>query len=69
MAAQVGVVRSVSSLQILTVGVSIKESRWLDLGAVTSTFSFDLFGGMVQFLQPSRLMMNNCKPVFHGVMP
>ena len=37
----------VDSLQILAVGVLIKEIIWLDLDAVISTSSFDLFGGMV----------------------
>ena len=34
-----------------------------------STSSFNLFGDKIQFLQPSVLMMKDCKPVLLGVFP
>jgi hypothetical protein len=48
----VSVVRSVVSVRILTIGMTIKGSSWMVFGAVTSTSSF-------QFLLPSELVVKN----------
>ena len=34
-----------------------------------STYSFDLFGDKIRFLQPSVLVVNDCKPVLLGGVP
>ncbi|XBJ19953.1 hypothetical protein VPH35_010861 [Triticum aestivum] len=65
---RVCVPRSVGSLQILAVGVSFKEYFWLAFGVATSTSSSVLFCGLTRFLQPSDLVVVDCKLVLLGVM-
>ena len=61
--------RSESSLHVFTVGVSIRRCSWLSFVVATSTSSFDIFCDKIRFLQPSVLMMKNCKHVLLGVFP
>ena len=65
---RVCVPRSVGSLQILAVGVSFKEYFWLAFGVATTTSSSVLFCGLTRFLQPSDLVVVDCKLVLLGVM-
>ena len=65
---RVCVPRSVGSLQILAVGVSFKEYFWLAFGVATTTSSSVLFCGLSRFLQPSDLVVVDCKLVLLGVM-
>ena len=68
---QVGVssARSEGSLQIFAVGVSIRRCSWLSFVVATSTTSFDLFCYKIRFLQPSLLVVKDCKTVLFGVFP
>lgn len=66
---RVGVARIVGSLYILVASVSIKRNIWLGIEAVTLTSSFKLFYTMSRFLQPSELVVKDCKPSLCGVMP
>lgn len=66
---RVGVAKSVGSLQIFAVGVSINGNSWLTLGAAILISFLDVFCSMAQFLQPSGLVAKDCKPALHGVMP
>ena len=61
--------RSEENLQIFAVGVSIRKFSWLSFVVETSTSSFDFFCVKIRFLQPSVLMVNDCKPVLLGVFP
>ena len=61
--------RSEGSLQIFTVGVSIRSYSWLSFVVAISTSSFDLFCDKIRFLQPSILVVKDCKPVLLGVFP
>ena len=61
--------RSEGSLQIFAVGVSVRRCSWLSFLVAISTSSFDLFGDTIRFLQPSILVVNDCKPVLLGVFP
>ena len=61
--------KSIGSLQILVVRVSFKENFWLAIGVMTMTSSFVLLCGLTLFLQPSLLVVVNCKLVPRGVMP
>ena len=55
--------RSEGSLQIFAVGVSVRRCSWLSFVVAISTSSFDLFGDKIRFLQPSILVVKDCKPV------
>ena len=59
--------RSEGSLQIFAVGVSIRRCSWLSFVVATSTASLDLFCDKIRFLQPSVLVVKDCKPVLLGV--
>ena len=59
--------RSESSLQIFAVGVSVRRCSWLSFVVAISTSSFDLFGDKIRFLQPSILVVKDCKSVLFGV--
>jgi hypothetical protein len=62
-------VRSVDYLQIFAVGVFIRRCSWLSfVGAVLISF-FDLFFVKFWFLQPTGLVMTDCKPALLGVLP
>ena len=61
--------RSEGSLQIFAVGVSIRRCSWLSFVVETSTSSLDLFCDKIRFLQPSVLVVKDCKPVLLGVFP
>ena len=61
--------RSEDSLQIFAVGVSIRRCSWLSFVVATSTSSLDLFCDKIRFLQPSVLVVKDCKPVLLGVFP
>ena len=63
---RVCVPRSVGSLQILAVCVSFKEYFWLAFGVATTTSSSVLFCGLSRFLQPSELVVMECKSVYMG---
>lgn len=54
---------------VLEDGVLIKASRWLNLGVAISTSSCEFFCDMTWLLQPSGLVVNDCKFMLHGVMP
>ena len=60
---RVGVVRSVGFHWILTVGVSFKGSYSLVYGGRSSISSFVRIYGKVRFLQPSGLIVEDCKTV------
>ena len=55
--------RSEGSLQIFVVGVSVRRCSWLSFVVAISTSFFDLFGDKIRFLQPSVLVVKDCKPV------
>jgi hypothetical protein len=57
------------SLQIFAVGVSVSRCSWLSFVVAITTSSFDLFGDKIWFLQPSVLVVKDCKPVLLGVFP
>ena len=61
--------RSEDSLQIFSVGVSVRRYSRLFFGVAISTSSCDLFGDKIRFLQPSILVVKDCKPVLLGVFP
>ena len=61
--------RSEGSLQIFTVGVSIRSYSWLSFVVAISTSSFDLFGNKIRFLQLFILVVKDCKPVLLVVFP
>ena len=67
---RVGAVRSVGLQCILAVGVSLKGTCLLVYGGTSLISSFIWVYGKVRFLQPSRLVVENCKPVLLlGVCP
>ena len=49
--------------------MSIKRCSWLSFVVATSTSSFDFFCVKIRFLQPSVLMVKDCKPILLGVFP
>ena len=61
--------RSEGSLQIFAVGVSVRRCSWLSCVVATSTSSLDIFCVKIWFLQPSVLVVKDCKPVLLGVFP
>ena len=61
--------RSEGSLQIFVVGVSVRRCSWLSCVVTTSTCSLDIFCVKIRFLQPSVLVVKDCKPVLPGVFP
>ena len=61
-AVRVGVVRSVDFLWILIIGVLFKGSFSLVYGGTSSMSSFVWICGKVRFLQPSGLVVEDCKP-------
>lgn len=66
---RVGFAKYVDSPQIFPVDMLIRRSSWLALCVVISASSliwFVLWHGW--FLQPSRLVVNDCKPELHGMM-
>ena len=63
------VVISVRFLWILQVGVSFKRNRLLVCGATYLIFSCVWLCGKVRFLQPSGLLVKNCKSMLLGVFP
>jgi hypothetical protein len=67
--ARVGSARCVDYLQIFAVGVFVRRCSWLCfVGAVLITF-FDLFFVKFRFLQPTGVVMTDCKPALLGVLP
>ena len=68
---QVGVssARSEGSLQIFAVGVSIRRCSWLFFVVATLTSSFNILCDKIRFIQPSVLVVKDCKPVLPGVFP
>ena len=69
MAMRASSARSESSLHVFAVGVSIRRCSWLSFVVATSTSSFDIFCDKIRFLQPSVLMVKDCKPILLGVFP
>jgi hypothetical protein len=66
---RVGSARSVDYLQIFAVGVFVRRSSWLSfVGAVLITF-FDLFFVKFLVLQPTGVVMTDCKPALLEVLP
>ena len=61
--------RSEGSLQIFAVGVSARRCSWLSFVVAISTSSFSLFGDKIRFLQPSVLVVKDCKHVLLRVFP
>ena len=55
--------RSEGSLQIFAVGVLVRRCSWLSCVVATSTCSLDIFCIKIRFLQPSILVVKDCKPV------
>ena len=55
--------RSEGSLQIFAVGVSVRRCSWLSFVVVTSTSSFNILCDTIRFIQPSVLVVKDCKPV------
>ena len=49
--------------------MSIRRCSWLSFVVATSTYSFDQFCDKIRFLQPSVLVVKDCKPVLLGVSP
>ena len=66
---RVGSVRFEGFIEIFVVDVSIRRCSWLSFVVVISTSSFDLFCDKIWFLQPSILVVKDCKPALLGLFP
>ena len=56
-------------LKVLSRSLQLVWYSWLSFVVVTSTSSFDLFHDKIQFLQPSILVVKDCKPLLLAVSP
>jgi hypothetical protein len=66
---RVGSDRSIDYLQIFAAGVFVRRCNWLSfVGAVLISF-FDMFFVKFRFLEPTGLVMSDCKPALLGVLP
>ena len=64
---RVGSVRFEGFIEIFVVDVSIRRCNCLSFVVAISTSSFDLFSDKIRFLQPSVLVVKDCKSVLLGV--